>query len=1265
MNEFKRHGRRWLGILLSMALLVTMVVVASVTATGTGDVYTEDTVTGIAPVDIPLITFLAPETIWLQSATTPNGRTRTVDRVSNIVPVPSTGALPGVENYARLLFQAHNSLGELDSRVRLVQIENAGLPSPAPIPGTGFVGSPEFAYMPGWGAAPPGHNNHLISANLHDRVLPISEANAYAPMETRLVTWIATFTIDGFPGNFQAHAYSIVWAPSTYVAGSVASVGGAATLNTSVGVVGLHSGILNSASRHATTRFFTDLRDGTRPGGENNWQRYNYLTVTGWGYPSYSFGLSPSHVFDGNVVWGHGVRNVTNGVHVPFGFTNRIHFGNMVVDQRMEGYDIPGFRLTYTAAHRSAGAWYQNTLVLGQGNVRAGAAYAATRFPGAYGEIVGGATVNPNTGYPINNFPRNQFTTSRLWNNANAAGRPANGLWTHGDVVPFSVWHWVRAGSVGSESDANNAAIGHHVQFGVNWVDKTPLRNQVVAASTQHPARPPSGPYMNMHVSIPASVTAHRGALQAAVRELGHPRSTTTLAHPIPSIVPQGINATATVQYVVRTPQGALVPAPNTLVNFTDYRELGLGTHEARITVPAGVANNVTITPIDLSEYGYVLAGIVALGTGATAPAVPGDITDFSWTNTIHTDAIYILIFEPEDQLPYFTIYLMDEDEIVGYREYITVAMTDADDDRFVDLLDDTLLYIPDGQALTGWLLRGAAHGSTVFIPYDSNITVGQVIAMVGGGTGSTIIFEPHISDPDVTDAVIVVYRPNGATLDELIGTWPQRVVRSLGGDHPAATDSFDRMGYRFLGWTLDAGAIDEDDNELFEPGDDVPLALAENAAPVIDLFAQWEQLTFELTFGAPTVHTGAMGAAVAAVPAPTAPEGQHFVGWACASAPTIVLWYSDNVPTTMPDLRFVDGLAHAASPADGIDYTATLVAVFEANIYHQVTFNPNYTDATITTIPVLAGTSLGALFPAAPTRTGYYDFVGWFSAPTAGTQFIGNSLVTGNLTLYARWEAIVQLAEFTVTFNRNYTDAAVIAPATVTEGDTLDDVWPTVAPRDGYEFVGWFNAPSAGTQFIENSLVEGNLTLYARWVALDTGVQVTVTFNPNGGVLTNPADATRTLWINSELGATPAVTRADFDLAGWYTTPGTPAESAILAAAAGERFIANSLVTDNLTLYARWVTPHVCPTCPDCAPCEHYDTEYCVCGEQPTCNCDCDAVDGYCDCDGDLNECLRPSRPGYCDCDDDLNECLRPSRPGYCDCDGDLNECLRPSRPG
>ncbi|MCL2195145.1 MAG: hypothetical protein FWB76_04255, partial [Oscillospiraceae bacterium] len=55
----------------------------------------------------------------------------------------------------------------------------------------------------------------------------------------------------------------------------------------------------------------------------------------------------------------------------------------------------------------------------------------------------------------------------------------------------------------------------------------------------------------------------------------------------------------------------------------------------------------------------------------------------------------------------------------------------------------------------------------------------------------------------------------------------------------------------------------------------------------------------------------------------------------------------------------------------------------------------------------------------------------------------------------------------------------------------------------------------------------------------------------------------------------------------------------------------------------------------------------------------------GYCDCDGDLNECLRPSRPGYCDCDDDLGECNRPVRPGYCDCRDNLGECNRPIRPG
>lgn len=67
------------------------------------------------------------------------------------------------------------------------------------------------------------------------------------------------------------------------------------------------------------------------------------------------------------------------------------------------------------------------------------------------------------------------------------------------------------------------------------------------------------------------------------------------------------------------------------------------------------------------------------------------------------------------------------------------------------------------------------------------------------------------------------------------------------------------------------------------------------------------------------------------------------------------------------------------------------------------VTFSQNYAGAPdATTKNYVAGDFLGKL--PAPERSGY-DFVGWFTDPTAGTQVTAATVVNADMTLYAHWE--------------------------------------------------------------------------------------------------------------------------------------------------------------------------------------------------------------------------------------------------------------------
>ena len=72
------------------------------------------------------------------------------------------------------------------------------------------------------------------------------------------------------------------------------------------------------------------------------------------------------------------------------------------------------------------------------------------------------------------------------------------------------------------------------------------------------------------------------------------------------------------------------------------------------------------------------------------------------------------------------------------------------------------------------------------------------------------------------------------------------------------------------------------------------------------------------------------------------------------------------------------------------------------------VTFSQNYAGAPdATTKNYVAGDFLGTL--PAPERSGY-DFVGWFTDPTAGTQVTAATVVNADMTVYAQWRKTVTI---------------------------------------------------------------------------------------------------------------------------------------------------------------------------------------------------------------------------------------------------------------
>jgi len=185
------------------------------------------------------------------------------------------------------------------------------------------------------------------------------------------------------------------------------------------------------------------------------------------------------------------------------------------------------------------------------------------------------------------------------------------------------------------------------------------------------------------------------------------------------------------------------------------------------------------------------------------------------------------------------------------------------------------------------------------------------------------------------------------------------------------------------------------------------------------------------------------------------------------------------------------------------------------------------------------------------PTRSGYI-FLGWYTAASGGTKVggAGDSYTpSANITLYAQW-----ISPFNVTYNANggscdttsarYDGTALTLPA---------------ATRDGYWFIGWYDAATGGNKIGDagatyNPLAE--ITLYAQW---QEQIEYTVNYNANGG----SCGTTSATYEGTALTLPMPDARTGYTFNGWYT-------AASGGAKIGDAGATYSPSADT-TLYAQW----------------------------------------------------------------------------------------------
>ena len=186
------------------------------------------------------------------------------------------------------------------------------------------------------------------------------------------------------------------------------------------------------------------------------------------------------------------------------------------------------------------------------------------------------------------------------------------------------------------------------------------------------------------------------------------------------------------------------------------------------------------------------------------------------------------------------------------------------------------------------------------------------------------------------------------------------------------------------------------------------------------------------------------------------------------------------------------------------------------------------------------------------PSNPGF-EFVGWYTgAGGTGTQVNPNTKITGAATYYAHWKAQLE-----VTFMDGVIEFAKVH---VNEGGTIDATpgseMPMPAETD-LQFMGWFTAPSAGTEFTGATVVSAPLTVYARWQE-----RLTVTFMID-------SDEFDVVYVNE--GGT-------INNTGGSVMPVAPVKGgymfrlwSLTSDGLGGAFTANTVVTESIVVYASY----------------------------------------------------------------------------------------------
>ena len=435
--------------------------------------------------------------------------------------------------------------------------------------------------------------------------------------------------------------------------------------------------------------------------------------------------------------------------------------------------------------------------------------------------------------------------------------------------------------------------------------------------------------------------------------------------------------------------------------------------------------------------------------------------------------------------------------------------------DEFGEVAEYTLSQTAKGVRNPWFIIRNGGSSWTGKDCDDNDREIPEsVISMTAGNVENGVAeFWIVSGDPTVYTHPVNVA---GITFDTQGGSSVPAQAVAVGGT-ASVPETPTRDGYVFSKWTTDVAGEHEYD-------------FATTVSAPITLYAQWTEaktVTFDVQGGseiaAQQVQTGKLA---------VRPENPERVGYAFAG------WYT-STDTSGSEYDFT------AAVTDDV----TLYAKWTPNMY-TVTFN-SQGGSEIAAQQVAYGSH--ATQPATPPTRAGYTFVGWTTDADGTTPYGFGMPVTGDITLYAKWDD-AGATYHTVTIHLNdgddySSDLPQDMTLFVKEGEKL--TIPDSAPsRGGYRFAGLTSDEQRKTDYDAGTAVTADMTLYAKWVKTWT-----VTFDTAGGSAVNSQTVD-----DGGVAVAPksSPTRDDCQFTGWQYD--------------GKSYDFGSKVTGDITLTAQWV---------------------------------------------------------------------------------------------